>query len=69
MTETDAELLPTDDELKPEQLAAMQALDDARRAGQVTEQDFRDIEIVIRRGHVHGARKRITTAKRRHAGG
>lgn len=61
------EKLPGDDELKPRQLAAMQSLDDARRTGQITEQDFAEIEVVIRRGHVHGARKRITAAKRRHA--
>lgn len=62
---TDA--LPGDDELKPGQLAAMQSLDDARRAGVISDADFREIEIVIRRGHVHGARKRLTEAKRRHA--
>lgn len=67
MTDTETEVLPSDDELKPRQLAAMQSLDDARRAGHITEQDFREIEVVIRRGHVYGARKRITEAKRRHA--
>lgn len=67
MTDVDAEVLPTDDELKPKQVAAMQSLDDARRAGEITDADFREIEVVIRRGHVHGARKRITEAKRRHA--
>lgn len=60
------EKLPGDDELKPGQLAAMQSLDDARRAGQITEADFAEIEVVIRRGHAHGARKRITEAKRLH---
>lgn len=59
--------LPTDDELKPAQLAAMQSLDDARRAGQITATDFRTIEVVIRQGHVHGARKRLTAARRRRA--
>jgi hypothetical protein len=63
----ETEVLPTDEALMPTQLAAMQTLDDARRAGQITEQDFREIEVVIRRGHVHGARKRITAAKRRRA--
>lgn len=67
VTDVDAEVLPTDDELKPKQVAAMQSLDDARRAGEITDADFREIEVVIRRGHVHGARKRITEAKRRHA--
>lgn len=43
----------------------MQSLDDTRRAGQITDQDFRVIEVVIRRGHVYGARKRLTEAKRR----
>jgi hypothetical protein len=57
------------DDLNAEQVAAMHSLDDARRAGLITEQDFREIEGVIRRGHVHGARKRITEAKRRHAAG
>lgn len=58
--------LPSDDELSASQMAAMQSLDDARRAGHVTEDDFRTIEVVIRRGHVAGARKRITEARRRH---
>lgn len=57
------------DELGPAQVAVMQSLDDARRAGQITRQDFAEIEVVIRRGHVYGARKRITEAKRRHAAG
>lgn len=57
--------LPTDDELKPAQLAAMQSLDDARRAGLITAADFRTIEVVIRQGHVAGARKRLTAARRR----
>lgn len=57
--------LPGDDELDPRQLAAMQSLDDARRAGEVSADDAVTIEIVIRRGHVHGARKRLTEARRR----
>lgn len=56
------------DELGPTQVAAMQSLDDARRAGLISERDFREIEAVVRAGHVYGARKRITEAKRRHAG-
>lgn len=55
------------DDLNAEQVAVMHSLDDARRAGLITKQDFHEIEMVIRRGHVHGARKRITEAKRRHA--
>lgn len=62
---TDTEALPTDDELDPSQMAAMQSLDDARIAGRITAEDFRTIEVVIRRGHVAGARKRLTEARRR----
>lgn len=53
------------DDLTPAQTAAMQSLDDALRAGEITAEDAAEIEAVIRRGHVHGARKRITQAKRR----
>lgn len=57
--------LPTDDELDRHQLAAMQSVDDARRAGEISADDAATIETVIRRGHVHGARKRLTEARRR----
>lgn len=53
------------DDLTPLQVAAMQSLDDARRAGAISAADFHEIEGVIRRGHVHGARKRITEARKR----
>lgn len=57
------------DELSAEQVAAMQSLDDARRAGLVTADDAAVIERIIRDGHPHGARKRLTEAKRRNGGG
>lgn len=57
--------LPGDDELDPRQLAAMQSLDEALRAGEVRPADAREIEVVIRRGQVAGARKRLTAARRR----
>lgn len=53
------------DDLTTQQLAAMQSLDDARRAGLVSADDAAVIEQVIRDGHPHGARKRLTQAKRR----
>lgn len=56
------------DDLSPAQVAAMHSLDDARRAGSITDADFHEIEAVIRRGHVAGARKRLTEAKRRNRG-
>ncbi|HEX6514925.1 MAG TPA: hypothetical protein VF049_05095 [Nocardioidaceae bacterium] len=54
----------TDDELTDPQLAAMDALWRARRAGVVDEHQAARIEDVIRHGHVHGARKRLTDARR-----
>lgn len=53
------------DDLNAAQVAAMQSLDDARRAGEITEDDAAVIEQVIRDGHPHGARKRLTAARRR----
>lgn len=53
------------DDLSPAQLAAMQSLDDSRRAGLVSAEDAAIIERVIRAGHVHGARKRLTQARKR----
>lgn len=52
-------------EWTPAQAAVMQAVDDAVRAGEVSAEDAAEIETVIRRGHVHGARKRLTKARRR----
>lgn len=57
------------DDLRPAQVAVLQSLDDARRAGLVAEDDATAIEQVIRAGHPHGARKRLTDAKRRNGGG
>lgn len=51
-------------EWTPGQAAVMQAVDDAVRAGEITADDAAEIEAVIRRGHVHGARKRLTKARR-----
>lgn len=56
-----------DNELNAAQLAAMQSLDEARRAGEITAEDAETIDVVIRRGHVHGARKRLTKARRERA--
>lgn len=53
------------DDLSPAQVAAMQSMDDARREGLLAEDDARVIERLIRDGHVHGARKRITIARKR----
>jgi hypothetical protein len=56
------------DDLSATQVAALQSLDDARRAGFVADDDAAVIERVIRDGHPHGARKRLTEAKRRNGG-
>ncbi|MBO0828233.1 MAG: hypothetical protein J2P24_10685 [Streptosporangiales bacterium] len=53
------------DEPSPTQVAMMQSLDDARRAGLVADDEVRAIEQIIRDGHPHRARKRLTEAKRR----
>jgi len=42
----------------------MQTMDDARREGVLSEADALVIEDLIRAGHVHGARKRVSTARR-----
>lgn len=55
------------DDLTPAQVAAMQSLDDSRRAGQITDEDAAVIEDVIRDGRVHGARKRLSEARKRAA--
>lgn len=56
-----ADDLPGDDELDPRQLAAMDSLATAVKTGEVSPEDAREIEVVIRRGHVHGARNRSCT--------
>lgn len=52
------------DDLSAGQLAAMQTMDDARREGVLSEADAHVIEDLIRAGHVHGARKRVSSARR-----
>lgn len=52
------------DDLSPKQVAAMQTMDDARRAGVLSEAQAREIEELIRAGHVYGARKRVTEARK-----
>jgi hypothetical protein len=59
--------LAADDELNAAQLAAMDALWNAERNGEVSESDARDIERTIRLGHPYGARKRLTAARRRNS--
>lgn len=56
------------DDLSAEQVAVLQSLDDARRTGRVSADDAAVIERVIRDGHPHGARKRLTEARRRDGG-
>ena len=51
-------------ELSADQLAAMDALWRAERAGDVDADDARDVEDMIRRGHSPGARKRLTNLRR-----
>lgn len=57
------------DDLTALQLAVLQSLDDARRAGLVEDDDAAVIERVVRAGHPHGARKRLAEAKRRNGDG
>lgn len=57
------------DDLTALQVAMMQSVDDARRAGRIRDDEAAAIERVIRDGHPHGARKRLTEAKRRNGGG
>lgn len=54
------------DGLNAAQLAAMQTMDDARREGVLSDADAQVIEELIRAGHVHGAKKRVSTARRAH---
>lgn len=53
------------DDLSPVQVAAMQTMDDAKREGILSEEEARQIEQLIRGGYVHGARKRVTSARKR----
>lgn len=53
------------DRLNAGQLAAMQTMDDARREGVLSDADAVAIEELIRAGHVHGARKRVSLARKR----
>ncbi|MQA02159.1 MAG: hypothetical protein GEV07_05340 [Streptosporangiales bacterium] len=53
-------------ELTAAQTAAIQAVDDARRADEISPDEAVEIEAVIRRGHPYGARKRLADARRRH---
>lgn len=52
------------DDLDPDQVAATQTMDDARRAGVLSEEQVRVIEALIRAGRTAGARKRITRARK-----
>lgn len=52
------------DNLSPKQVAAMQTMDDARRAGVLSDDQAHEIEELIRAGHVYGARKRVTEARK-----
>lgn len=52
------------EEFSDAQLAALDALWRAKRGGHVTDEAARLIEELIRAGHVHGARKRLTLARR-----
>lgn len=56
--------LATDDELNAAQLAAMDSLWRARRADEISDDDARHIEVMIRLGHPHGALKRLTRSRR-----
>lgn len=58
------ELTP-DDDLNDRQLAALDSLWRARRDGSVTAAEAEAIDVMIRRGHPAGARKRITQARKR----
>lgn len=52
------------DDLNPDQVAAMQTMDDARRDGALSDEAARLIEAMIRRSQTAGARKRISLARR-----
>ncbi|MQA03243.1 MAG: hypothetical protein GEV07_11125 [Streptosporangiales bacterium] len=48
-----------------EQLAALDSLARAQRFDGIEAYEAAEIESLIQRGHVHGARKRLTEARRR----
>lgn len=52
------------DDLNADQVAAMQTMDDARRAGVLSQDEAQAIETMIRRGQTAGARKRVTRARK-----
>lgn len=56
--------LAGDDELNADQLAAMDSLWRAKRANDVSDDDANHIEAMVRRGHPHGALKRLTRSRR-----
>lgn len=64
-TDATEEHIARDDELNDKQLAAMDSLWKARRAGHVTAEEEPAIERLIRTGHVSAARKRLTAARHR----
>lgn len=53
-----------DMELTARQLAALQAVDDARREGLLVDGRAAELEAMVRAGQVAGARKRLTEARR-----
>lgn len=62
---TDEDVVTDDDRLDARQLAAMDSLWRAQRAGDVSAAAAAPIELLIRRGRVSAALKRITDARRR----
>lgn len=56
--------IPSDDQLNRHQLAAMQAADDALRAGEISQSEADEIAALIRQRHVAVARRRLTAARR-----
>lgn len=53
------------DDLSPMQVTGMQSVDDARREGVLTEAQADELFAMVRDGRVHGARKRLTEARKR----
>lgn len=64
-----ADSFATDDELNDKQLATMDALWNAQRAGDVSADEAAEIERLVRLGHPYSARKRLTAAKKRRRDG
>lgn len=52
------------DDLNAPQLAAMQAVDEARMAGVLSEEQAERLFTMVRGGQVAGARKRLTQARK-----